>query len=288
MVNELTVDRARHDIRIGPAGWSYKDWEGVVYPSHGSRFDHLAYLAQYFDVIEVNSTFYRIPPVTHATSWVRRVRANDRFRFAIKLFRGFTHEATMPTALDVRAFRNMLDPIHQEGRLGALLVQFPWSFRAGKSEERLRAVFDAFAGYPIALEVRHGSFETDGFHSFLRDAGVSIVDIDQPVFGSSIRPASTLTGPIGYVRLHGRNYEKWFSHEESWERYDYLYSSEELQPWVARVEQMAERADVYVITNNHYRGQAIVNAIDLERALGQRSDVPPALETRYGERVAPG
>ncbi|MEO8034916.1 MAG: DUF72 domain-containing protein [Acidobacteriota bacterium] len=275
-----------HRIRIGPAGWSYKDWEGTVYPPHGSRFDHLAYLASFFDTIEINSPFYRIPPPQHAKSWVRRVNSNPAFRFTTKIFRGFTHEKQPLAGADVAAFRQYLDPLMDEGILGAILIQFPWSFRnSEESRAKLLGLFEAFAQYPKALEVRHATFQVDDFAQFLEEHDVSWVNVDQPLFSDSVKPADTTTGPVGYARLHGRNYEKWFAHEESWERYNYLYSNQELDPWVERIGTMARSKDTYVITNNHFRGQAIVNAGDLQEALGQNVRLPPQLAEVYGDRI---
>jgi uncharacterized protein YecE (DUF72 family) len=272
-------------IRIGPAGWSYKDWEGVVYPPHGSRFDPLAYLADFFDTIEINSPFYRIPPPAHAKSWARRVASNDDFRFTTKVFRGFTHEQAELADADVKAFRNYLDPLMDAERLGAVLIQFPWSFRnTPESRVKLVDLFEAFAGYPKALEVRHSTFQDAEFYDFLNEHDVAWVNVDQPLFHDSVKPADTVTGPVAYARLHGRNYEKWFSHSESWERYNYLYSSQELEPWVERIDRMAEGKDTYVITNNHFRGQAILNAGDLKEALGQESKLPPQLKEAYPDR----
>ena len=272
-------------IRIGPAGWSYTDWEGTVYPKHGSRFDQLAYLSSFFDTIEINSPFYRIPPSTHAKSWVRRVATNPDFKFTSKVFRGFTHERTLVDE-EVSAFRNYLDPLMDAGRLGAILLQFPWSFKnEPESREYLGKLFAALAPYPKALEVRHSSFQTDEFTEWIDGQGVSWVNVDQPLFHDSVKPSDTITGAVAYVRLHGRNYEKWFAHAESWERYNYLYSRDELEPWVDRIKAMAKNKDTYVITNNHFRGQAVVNAADLKAALGQSGKVPPAVKETYGERV---
>lgn len=268
----------RHRIRVGPAGWSYKDWEGVVYPPHGSRFDALAYLASFFDTIEINSPFYRIPPPQHARSWARRVASNPEFMFTTKVFRGFTHEKAAPSQEDLDAFRAYLDPLMESERLGAILLQFPWSFKnSPESIDRLGSLFAAFDAYPKALEVRHASFQTDEFVLLLEQHDVSWVNVDQPLFHDSVKPADTVTGPVGYVRLHGRNYEKWFAHEESWERYNYLYSREELEPWVERIDTMAQSKDTYVITNNHFRGQAILNAGDLKESLGLGGALPPQL-----------
>jgi uncharacterized protein YecE (DUF72 family) len=277
-----------HDIRVGPAGWSYTDWEGTVYPPHGSRFDQLAYLSSFFDTIEINSPFYRIPPPTHARSWVRRVGSNPSFQFTTKIYRGFTHDKADVSADDVKAFRNYLDPLADANRLGAVLLQYPWSFRnTPESIAKLETLFDAFRAYPLALEVRHATFQTDDFIRWLDDHGVAWVNVDQPLFSDSVKPADTTTGPLSYVRLHGRNYEKWFAHSESWERYNYLYSKDELAPWVDRIQRISKNKDTYVITNNHFRGQAIVNAGDLKEALGQDGKLPPQLSEVYGERVLP-
>ncbi|MGZ4810486.1 MAG: DUF72 domain-containing protein [Thermoanaerobaculia bacterium] len=275
-----------HTIRVGPAGWSYTDWEGIVYPKHGSRFDQLAYLASFFDTIEINSPFYRIPPPTHAKSWVRRVAANPDFKFTSKIFRDFTHSSAEISADDVRAFRTYLDPLMDAHRLGAILLQFPWSFKdSPESRAHLAKLFAAFDLYPKALEVRHATFQSDEFIQWLDDHQVSWVNVDQPLFHESVKPADTVTGPVAYVRLHGRNYEKWFAHTESWERYNYLYSTDELAPWVDRIQTMAQTRETYVITNNHFRGQAIVNAADIKAALGQSAKLPPQLKETYGERV---
>ena len=274
-----------NSIRIGPAGWSYTDWEGTVYPPHGSKFDHLAYLASFFDTIEINSPFYRIPPPTHAKSWGRRVSGNAGFRFTTKVFRGFTHEKAALAEEDVKAFRNYLDPLMEADRLGAILLQFPWSFKnSPEARAKLEKLFQAFDAYPKALEVRHSTFQNEEFFRFLDERDVAWVNVDQPLFDNSVKPADTVTGPLGYVRFHGRNYEKWFAHEESWERYNYLYSEKELEPWVKRIEQMAREKDAYVITNNHFRGQAIVNAGELKDALGQGGEMPPQLKEAYPDR----
>jgi uncharacterized protein YecE (DUF72 family) len=274
-----------HKIRIGPAGWSYADWEGTVYPKHGSKFDHLAYLSQYFDTIEINSPYYRIPPPTHSKSWVRRVAGNPDFRFTTKVFRGFTHEDAPLADADVKAFRDYLDPLMEADKLGAILLQFPWSFKnTPESREKLIELFRAFRDYPQALEVRHSTFQNPEFYAFLDEHDVSWVNVDQPLYDNSVKPADTATGPIAYARLHGRNYEKWFSHQESWERYNYLYSKKELAPWVERIESMARNKDTYVVTNNHFRGQAILNAGELKEALGQDGTLPPQLKEAYPER----
>ncbi len=273
-------------IRVGPAGWTYDDWQGVVYPAGVRRFDPLAYLADYFDTIEVNSSFYRIPPPSHSKSWVRRVQRNATFRFTTKLCQLFTHESDFPSVTEVEAFRTYLQPFVEQERLGAVLVQFPWSLRDGAgARERIARIHDAFQDAPLVVEIRHGSFANEGFFEFLDSLGTGFANIDQPIIGESFRPTSIVTGPVGYARFHGRNYEKWFDHREPWERYDYLYTEDELEPWIERIRSAARKKDVYVITNNHFRGQAIVNAVELKRGLGQTAEFPPSLRDHYGDRV---
>ena len=280
---------APHPILVGPAGWSYSDWEGVVYPSHGRKFDQLAYLAHYFDTIEVNSSFYRIPPQSHSLSWVRRVAENSSFRFTVKLFREFTHEAENGGSDLVDPFRAFLEPLANAGRLGALLIQFPWSFRA--TEEGLARIDDIvrkFPDVPRAVEVRHASFQTKEFMKFLDERDTAFVNIDQPRHHDSVRPSAVSVGSLNYVRFHGRNFQKWFQHAEAWERYDYLYSAEELEPWISTIDKMARENPTYVIMNNHFRGQAIVNALEVRESLGIRSEIPPTLAEQYPDRFPAG
>ena len=271
-------------IRIGPAGWSYKDWEGTVYPQKpGKNFDPLEYLARYFATIEINSSFYRPPAVTTTKAWVQRVATNKEFTFTAKLNRLFTHERGKATKADEKEFNEGMKPLLKAGKLGALLLQFPWSFK-NTLEDRvyLAELLEKFGQYPLVLEVRHASWNTPAMYEWLQERGVGICNIDQPVFSKSIRPAALTTSPVGYVRLHGRNYQNWFREKAPRdERYNYLYSYDELDPWLKRIKEVAKQTrETYVITNNHFRGQAVVNAIEIEAALKEQR--VPAPEPLFG------
>jgi uncharacterized protein YecE (DUF72 family) len=273
-------------IRIGPAGWSYKDWEETVYPQKpGKNFDPLEYLARYFSTIEINSSFYRPPAVSTTKAWVKRVAANKEFTFTAKLYRLFTHERGKATKADEKEFHEGMAPLLKAGKLGALLLQFPWSFK-NTVEDRvyLAELLEKFAKYPLVLEVRHSSWNTPAMYEWLQERAVGICNIDQPVFSKSIRPAALTTSPVGYVRLHGRNYQNWFREKAPRdERYNYLYSFDELDPWLKRIKEVAKQTrETYVITNNHFRGQAVVNAIEIEAALKeQRVPAPEPLFSIY-------
>lgn len=274
-------------IRIGTAGWQYRDWAGIVYPKPKPRgFDELSYLANFFALVEINSSFYGAPRPNAARTWVQRVASNPGFRFTLKLWKGFTHERET-TVADERLFKEGIAPLAESGRLGAILLQFPWSFKNDpKNRSYLWALQKRFAEYPLVLEVRHGSWVEPGILDTLAELGVGFCNIDQPLFHRSVRPSAHVTSGIGYVRLHGRNYTQWFSKEaDVRERYDYLYSLEELDPWVDRVRQVSNDArDTYVVTNNHNFGKAAMNALELAALLyGRPVAAPPQLVEAYPE-----
>ena len=277
-------------IRFGPAGWSYDDWHGIVYPAHKPHGFHEAeYLARYFDTIEINTTFYNPPRPEVTRSWVRRVRHNPNFKFTAKLWQRFTHERAA-SQHDEKTFKEGIDPLHEAGLLGALLIQFPWSYKNSKeNREYFGGLVMQFLEYPLVLEVRHESWNRPDVYQMLRDLGVGFCNIDQPVIGRSLRPSEQSTSPVGYVRLHGRNYEHWFTpNERPEERYDYYYSLAELKPWAERIKNIAaSEAATYVITNNHFRGKAVANALQLISLIRNRSvPVPEPLIGAYPDLAA--
>jgi uncharacterized protein YecE (DUF72 family) len=266
-----------------------------VYPKpKPKKFDPLRYLAGYFDTVEINSTFYRPAAPAAAKSWAERVKENDRFRFTLKLWKRFTHErAEAFTREEIDAVRAGFDLIAEAGRLGAVLLQFPWSFRnEDPNREWLRDVANAFRAYPLVVEVRHVSWNDPAFYAELAERGMGFVNVDQPLFRNSIKPSARATSSIGYVRVHGRNYRDWFRKTAGRdERYDYLYTAKELEPWADRTRELAEEpgvTDVYVVNNNHFRGQAVANAAMLEsQVTGSKAKVPPTLYESYRDVLKP-
>jgi uncharacterized protein YecE (DUF72 family) len=268
-------------IRVGPAGWSYQDWEGIVYPpKKGSKFDPLVYLADLFDTIELNNTFYRPPSSQMSKSWANRVQSNPRFKFTAKLWRNFTHERQSLTEVDEGVFKTGLGPLAESDRLGALLLQFPYSFH-NTEENRgyVQKVADQFKEYPLVLEIRHASWDRGSAYQFLRELGVGFCNIDQPQVSYSIGPTRKVTSKIGYLRLHGRNVKEWFREGAGRDaRYDYLYNQFELFELTERIRQISQEAEeTYVITNNHYHGKAVCNALELKGKLGEKDFKIPAI-----------
>jgi uncharacterized protein YecE (DUF72 family) len=283
---------ALHTLRIGPAGWSYPDWSGYVYPSRKPKgFHEAAYLSEFFDTIEINTSFYQPLKPESAKQWVEFVAANPRFVFTAKLWQRFTHDIVSATsgatAEDERAVRAGFDVLRAAGKLGAVLLQFPFSFhRSRETMAYLSAVLLRFRDYPLVVEVRHGTWNSPETLALLHEHGAGICNIDQPVIGRSLAPSAQATSPLGYIRLHGRRYDTWFSDDETvpaHERYNYLYSLEELEPWAARVKKVSDHTrDTFVITNNHFQGKAVVNALQLISILtGKKVKVPEPLRQHF-------
>jgi uncharacterized protein YecE (DUF72 family) len=296
-------------IRVGTSGWDYPSgkgtWNGIFYPPKGGRrprgtpkFDELVFYAEHFDTVEVNSTFYRVPAQDAVRKWAERTPKG--FEFSLKLFQKFTHPEMFAKATgddpsrlgqaDVDAFRAAIDPLATAGKLGALLAQFPASF---KSDAASRGYLDwllrAFAGYSLAVELRHRSWSEDPktMLSLLGEHGAALAQIDEPKFRTSIRQdllANTRT--FYYLRLHGRNAAQWWKHDASEDRYNYLYTPEELEPFSAAAAAAARDVKkAYLYANNHFSAKSVANAAILKHQLGQdlEGEYPEAMVERYPE-----
>lgn len=284
-----TVELNPARILVGPAGWSYPDWKGILYPKRRAKgFHEAAYLADFFDTIEINTSFYHPLQPEFAVQWLKYIAANPRFLFTAKLWQKFTHQDDA-TAEDVKIVRAGFDILSAANRLGAVLLQFPFSFHyTPENLARLNHILDDFGVYPLVVEVRHASWAKKEFYNLLHERGVGFCNIDQPLIGRSITPSERVTSAIGYVRLHGRRYDTWFSDDPATppeERYNYLYSESELAPWAERVRKLAKHTrTTFVIANNHFEGKAVVNALQLIHLLTEaKVRVPEPLRHRYPE-----
>ncbi len=265
-------------IYIGTSGWSYPKgegtWTGHFYPS--GKTNELEYYSRFFNTVEVNSSFYRPPNPDYVQNWVRRVP--DGFLFTIKLWQKFTHprmyeKATREVASisqnDVDLFRESIEPLATSGKLGALLAQFPPSFKNdGYGQQILLAVIRTFGSYRLAVELRHRSWSDDGhFAQLLQDNSVSWVHIDEPKFQSSIAADVPQTSDIAYFRFHGRNKEMWWQGDNE-TRYRYLYSKGEITELAEKVKAASRQTNyTFALFNNHWQGYAPRNAVDMMKAL---------------------
>jgi uncharacterized protein YecE (DUF72 family) len=304
-------------VRIGTSGWNYPTgrgtWNGLFYPATRSKragtsdFDELRFYAEHFDTVEVNSTFYGPPRAGVTRGWVQRTPSG--FEFSLKLYQKFTHpkmfrEAALTrapgsegplldllaqvTQADIDEFRAGIAPLAESGRLGALLAQFPASFKdSPASRDYLAQLLRAFNDYPTAVELRHKSW-SDAIGdtlAMLNSFGAAWVQIDEPKFRVSIRQNYLPNvKTFYYMRLHGRNAKQWWRHDAVEDRYNYLYSGQELQEFA----DIAGAADVlvrksYLYTNNHFGAKSVVNAVMLKAQLGEpiEGEYPPELIERY-------
>ncbi len=296
-MRQWSVSHASHRVRVGTCGWSYPKghgtWDGVFYPLALADRDKLGFYAQYFDTVEINSSFYRPPSAEAARGWAARVP--DDFRFTAKLWQKFTHPKMFEEATGARAelrqedvdqFMAGLAPLADAGKLGAVLAQFPVSFKPDDGsleylEDLVRRLTGS--GLPLAVELRHrdwtASDSAGPARELLGEFDVAWVMIDEPHFKGSIRHIP-LTSRLGYFRFHGRNYKEWWSHKEAEDRYNYLYPAREQQALAADVAEVSARtSETYAFYNNHYGAKATVNALQLELALGGRPPATPLPET---------
>lgn len=300
-------------LRIGTSGYSYpgsppKGWYGIFYPeTKRKRFDELGYYSSFFDAVEINTSFYRPPARGMAESWVKKTPAD--FEFAIKVWQKFTHPMRLgesagdteknwegPVEADVEIFRRSIGALSDSGKLGVLLFQYPAGFHyTDKNVEKLRWTLQAFKDYPKAVELRHRSWSdrSEETKTLLQQSGATWTVLDEPKFATSVVQEFKPAGEILYLRLHGRNQKKWWSHGEAWERYDYFYGPEEIRFFADQIKELTQKpppTKVYVFFNNHARGQAVADALLLKHELEQEmaADLPRALVQAYPQLAAFG
>ena len=270
-------------IFIGCSGFSYKDWIATFYPPRIDQSEMITYYEKFFDVVEINYTFYSMPHPYTMESFLERTK---RLKFAIKVNEIFTHRRRY-SSQDIKRFLEGCEPILQEEkRFIAFLFQFPQSFHYRQENmEYLQNLALEFAGYEKVVEFRSRSFLKVEVLEEVVSFGFSVVNVDAPkIKGLFVGPWKSL-GSINYVRLHGRNAQKWHNHKEAYERYDYLYSVEELKDLKAKIERLLPFADTYVFFNNHYRGKGPANALQLKELFGEEVKLPKGLKSLVSPRI---
>jgi uncharacterized protein YecE (DUF72 family) len=253
---------------LGTSGYSYDDWRHIYYPANVPRGGWLAYYATEFRSVELNFTYYRLPTVEQLRRLSEQTPAD--FRFAVKAHQDITHNRTGDPIVFSR-LRAALAALEQDGKLGAILLQFPYSFRNTKENlYYLQHCARQFTGTPYVIEFRHSSWITQRTLAKLREWDAGFCNVDMPRLPGLLPQTAFVTAPTGYVRLHGRNTEKWWRHKQAWERYDYNYGDQELQEWVPRLVEMDDQAEsLFVFANNHWQAQSINTVRQIKMHLEQ-------------------
>lgn len=254
-------------IKVGTAGYSYADWVGPFYPEGTKSTGMLEYYSLFFNFVEVNSTYYHMPGLKLFEGMNKKTP--DSFKFAVKLFGGFTHERSSGQT-EAEKFKYSLAPILQNGKLACLLAQFPYSFHySEESVDYLKSLKQYFQDCELCIEFRNREWIRKDVFDMLKLEGMGFVCVDEPGIRGLINNVTAITSNVTYLRLHGRNADKWYTGEGS-ERYDYLYSTSELLEWVNRLRELEDGSGVTLVSfNNHPKGKAIENAKALIGYLGQ-------------------
>jgi uncharacterized protein YecE (DUF72 family) len=270
-------------VYFGVAGWTYPDWEGIVYQT--KSMDQLAYVSSFVDVIELNNTFYRPPSERNSISWLKRTEDRKGFFFTAKLNKDFTHEGKFDTEM-VKLFHSGLGPLVKAGRLRHLLAQFKWDFAdSAASRKLLQRVMEAFGEtFHIVVEVRHNSWQEPAALDWLRALGVAVCNLDYPLSSTAFSMQVCDVGEHGYFRMHGRNAKSWFSKDAGRDEvYNYTYDQKELGQIKGRIDKLRESLkSLTVIGNNHYRGAELANVLELKAMVtNKKLDVPEGLVKVY-------
>lgn len=280
------------NVLVGTCGFSYRDWVGPFYPAGTKSADMLEYYARRFSAVEIDSTYYAIPKPQLFERMAARTRA--AFTFTVKAPGSITHVPAdaEPAKTEIGAFLECLQPLIESRKLGAVLAQFPHSFRPdADGRTRLEELRTWWPRLPIVCEFRHRDWQRDDVLVSLRELGMGWCNVDEPQFSSLMRPGAEVTSEIGYVRFHGRNYEKWWRQERaSHERYSYLYGEQELEAWIPRIADVAGQTEkTFVFFNNHHLGRAADNALQMRRLLAPLTGeiAEPAEEAREEPQAQP-
>ncbi len=249
-------------VLIGTSGFSYQDWKGKFYPANIRGSEMLPFYARLFPVVELNTTFYGVPKPSVTEQMTQRVP--EGFEFVLKAPQEVTHTETASVEI-AGQFMEALAPIRDAGMLGCVLAQYPWSFRCtDENRDRLKELSELMPGIPLVVEFRNEGWLRDETYSLLHELDYGFCCVDEPQLKGLLPPMAKATSGIGYVRFHGRNYKQWWKHDAPHQRYDYLYSREELQSWVPKIEEVDAAAQkTYVFFNNHYEGKSAQNALQL-------------------------
>ncbi len=268
-------------LKFGTAGWSYRDWEGIVYTRASAGLETIS---RFLDMVEVNSSFYHIPSQKMVETWPRKTENNPAFTFVLKLWQGFTHSPDW-SKKDEEFFLAACRILSSHGRLGGILAQFPFYTAYSESEfTRMQRIAGLFSEFRLFTEFRHVSWFEPEIKNKVQEAGILYCNIDIPGGDRTFNRTEETDEKGAYIRLHGRNSDAWFSKDAGRDqKYDYLYSEKEITEVVKRIRSVSEKAGTsFIVANNHFKGKAVANSLQLKSVFSQgRVAAPDTLVHEY-------
>lgn len=253
-------------IYIGTSGYSYPDWVGTFYDRGIKKGQMLAEYAKRFKFTEIDSTYYSMPNRFLFLNMVKKTP--DDFKFAVKLNSSMTHSRDADPE-DYTRFNDALIPLFESRKLGCLVAQFPYSFHKNDvNMDYIKKIREMFGKCPLCVEFRNSQWLDAETYKFLSSQEIGFICVDEPDISGLVRPVSIVTSGIGYIRFHGRNNAKWYNHNQSYERYNYLYTEDEMKEWLPRIDFIEDNTDItFIAFNNHFRAQGAVNATMLQKLI---------------------
>ena len=263
------------EILIGTSGYYYEDWVGPFYPPGTGKDNFLQYYSSRFPFCELNFTYYQMPLRSRLISMMQQTP--EGFRFSVKAHKSITHERGQNSILAAEEFYHALHPMLDEGRLSAVLLQFPYSFHyTPVNRNYLSEILKPLEGLPLCVEFRNREWMMERVYDGFRSRGIGWVQTDNPELDNLPLPTATTTSDIGYIRFHGRNSENWWSGDNT-SRYDYLYQENELHSWLCRIQEISKKVKQLLIAfNNHHKGKAVQNAEQIYKLITEHTELKPA------------
>lgn len=259
-------------IFIGTSGYYYKDWETVFYPDGLDKNKRLEFYSNYFDILEINYSYYKLPKANYHINFIEN--SHEKMRFSIKATNIFTHSRKYSSS-DIIKFNSALEPFLEKKLLLGILFQFPYSFHFNDQNlNYLLELKNSFYNNNFFIELRNAKWFNNEIIKLLWENNILLCSSDYPDIKDLPKPNPHLTGNYGYIRFHGRNSNKWYKHNKAYERYDYKYNKEELISWIPKIRKITDSAkETYIFFNNHYNANAVKNAIILGSYFVQTNNI---------------
>jgi uncharacterized protein YecE (DUF72 family) len=273
---------------VGTSGYNYKDWEIIFYPEKTKgKFDKLRFYSQFFDFVEIESTFHNFYSKDVAKSLIEKVKDNKNFTFSIILNYAFTHQESY-NKNELRMMINFIDELYCNNKLECILLHLPYYFfNTKENREKLLKLKKIFKDYRLIVELKHISWHSPLTYNFLEESKFHMCLIDQPIIMGNANLKSIVLGKYSYLHLYGKG-TKINTENNNGDKFDYLYSNTELFEISKIIDELRKKSDkVFIIFKNSSMGKAIANAFTLSSYIKKRPVLIPEQTVYYYSHLKP-